>query len=917
MTESNPAQNEQNNTELQEKQQLKNAILKICEPMCIKLVKDKPQNITSYMINYLQNKYNYSSSLLRNDEKKELQKLKDDIEIFHDMDEHYYFVEQQNKLKKETKVVEKKSKIPPKPKPRLPPEEIIPSDDEDYNNPDEIDPRLDDPNFISSNLRVDPRPGTFENFTKNYQEVKYSLYDKPPQLFDFIRINLMKSPLFSELSLDALKKCIDAMEEKNYVSMNEIVKQGDYSNTFYFIAEGELECRMGFTKIIREGNKKRIEKYDPKLVKVYYPGDYFGELNLLYHMPIRGTVKAITDTKIYILDRYIYKQILNNSFKGKNERRILLFKNIPILQTLNDEELERLVQISKEAIYYKDEIIIKENEYQNTLMILEEGNCIETKIVEEGKQPKKTKDYREGFFFGEEALLKPEKRKESIIANSDVVRFICIDRYTFKNIFGSLEQILMRNMEVYTKYFPPLPEIKEEKPFKIGEEIVNPDNIQPITPVEPSNGAIANDNNSQEKNDENIKINPNINIDELTQKFNKEKEEMKEQYENSIKMLTDKINSLENQLKNNMKNIDNDNNINNNKINNSNIDINNNMNNNSINNNNIEYNNNMNNNSLNNNNFNNNNIDNNMNNTNINNKSIKNSNLDNNNNSLNNNNFNNSNIDNNNNMNNNINNNDIKNSNIENNINEIENGNKNNISNDDVINSLKNNNFNDNTNFNEGNNNGNENINNNFINSINNMNNENNNIDNNINNNNNNEIKISENILFNSNNMNNNINNNYNDFQNNLSFNINGLNNNNNIAGSINNNNLNLINNINNNINNNNMNADPNNYNNNNINIINSFNNNGNNINGSINQYPIANNTPTNNQNNLNNDDGETKISLINNGIISENDFNKKEEEDEKKLEPIKEAQSEKGSHTSMHENNDIFPNKGSIGENI
>ena len=31
-------------------------------------------------------------------------------------------------------------------------------------------------------------------------------------------------------------------------------------------------------------------------------------------------------------------------------------------------------------------------------------------------------------------------------------------------------------------------------------------------------------------------------------------------------------------------------------------------------------------------------------------------------------------------------------------------------------------------------------------------------------------------------------------------------------------------------------------------------------------------------------------------------------EEDEKKLEPIKEAQSEKGSHTSMHENNDIFP---------
>ena len=1006
MTESNPAQNEQNNTELQEKQQLKNAILKICEPMCIKLIKDKPQNITSYMINYLQNKYNYSSSLLRNDEKKELQKLKDDIEIFHDMDEHYYFVEQQNKLKKETKVVEKKSKIPPKPKPRLPPEEIIPSDDEDYNNPDEIDPRLDNPNFISSNLRVDPRPGTFENFTKNYQEVKYSLYDKPPQLFDFIKINLMKSPLFSELSLDALKKCIDAMEEKNFVSMNEIVKQGDYSNTFYFIAEGELECRMGFTKIIREGNKKRIEKYDPKLVKVYYPGDYFGELNLLYHIPIRGTVKAITDTKIYILDRYIYKQILNNSFKGKNERRILLFKNIPILQTLNDEELERLVQISKEAIYYKDEIIIKENEYQNTLMILEEGNCFETKIVEEGKKAKKTKDHREGFYFGEEALLKPEKRQESIIANSDVVRFICIDRYTFKNIFGSLEQILMRNMEVYTKYFPPLPEIKEEKPFKIEEENVNPDNIQPVNPIEPNNGAIVNVNNSPENNEDNIKINPNISIDELTQKFNKEKEELKEQYENNIKMLTDKINSLENELKNNKNNINNDynisnnknnnnsnidnnnnmNSINNNNFNNSNIE-NNNMNNNSINNNsiknsNIDNNNNMNTinnnsiknsnidnnnnnnmnsinnnnynnsnidnnnnmNSINNNNFNNSNIDNNMNNNSINNKSIKNSNIDNNNmnnNSLNNNNFNNNIIDNNNNMNNNsLNNNGIINSNIDTNnnmnnntlnnnaiknsnidiINEnpnvnMNNMNNNDISNDDVINKFKNKNINNNTNINinENNNNGIENINN-----INNMNNSNNNIDNNINNNNNynNGINISENNIYNSNNMNNNINNNYNNFENNLGNDNNGLNNNNNITDSTNNNNLNLINNYN-NINNNNMNVVPNN-NNNNTNSINNNNNNDNNINGSINQYPIVNNTPNNNLNNQNNE-GETKISLIKNGIISEDDFNKKEEEEEKKnnLEPIKEAQNEKGSNQSQHENNDIFPSKGSIGENI
>ena len=95
-------------------------------------------------------------------------------------------------------------------------------------------------------------------------------------------------------------------------------------------------------------------------------------------------------------------------------------------------------------------------------MILEEGNCIGKKIKEEGKEPEKKNEYKEGKIFCENALLKFEKSQESIIANSDVVRFICIDRYNFKNLFGSLEQILMKNIDLYNQYFPPLPKFVEE-----------------------------------------------------------------------------------------------------------------------------------------------------------------------------------------------------------------------------------------------------------------------------------------------------------------------------------------------------------------------------------------------------------------------------------------------------------------------
>ena len=620
MTETINARSDQTDPELLEKHQLKNTILKICEPMCISLNKAKPQNIASYMINWLQNKYSISSTLLKNDEKKELEKLKKDLENFHEMDEHLYFAESQIKSKKEAKVVEKKGKAPPKPKARLPPGDIIPSDDEDMNNQDDIDPRLDNPEYIESNSKPERRPGTFEILPQNIYDIKIKYSHKQPELFEFIKINLMKSPLFSELSLDVLTKCINAMEEKNYSTMSEIIKQGDFSDMFYFILEGELECKMGFTKITREGNKKKVENFAPRLVKVYYPGDYFGELNLLYHTPIRGTIKAITEAKIYLLDRKIYKQILNKSFKEKKENRILLYKNVPIFETLKDEEFEILTEITKEAIYYKGDIIIKENEFSNMLMIIEEGKCVGKKINEKGKIPEKTRDYREGQIFFENSLLKEEKSQESIIAGSDVVRLICIDRYAFKNIFGPLEQILMRNMEIYVKYFPPLPEIVEEiKPIVFEGENIFPSNVQPN---DPSN------------------INENKNIDELTQKLNNEKEKLKEEYEKKLKALNDEISSLQNQkiinnyINNNIANA-NTNNINdiNNNIMNNNENKNNNGNdnkiNNSINNNNI---NNINNEDINNNKIQENNLQNSNNDYDINNNKIQESNIQNSNN---------------------------------------------------------------------------------------------------------------------------------------------------------------------------------------------------------------------------------------------------------------------------------------------
>jgi cAMP-dependent protein kinase regulator len=596
MNEGNSEQ--QNDSEIQRLDDLKEFLTNLCESMCLDALETKPKDLPNYMINYLQNKYGYSSSGLQYEEKKELENLRNGVEIFRDMDEHTYYAELQKQVKKEIKVSEKKSKNPPKPKPRLPPDEIIISDDEDYDDADEIDQNLDNLDFIKNCNLHNKRIAVTENCVNDENDQgSIKTYKKSADLIEFMRINLMKSPIFSELPLDILRQCIDAMEEKNVPALTDVFKQGEIGDSFFFVEEGELECKMQFIKITREGNRKKVEKFEPKLVKMYVPGDYFGELSLLYHSPRRGTIKATVDSKLYVLNRNTYKKILKRANEEKIEKQINIFRRVPILEALTDEEFEKLEDISKEAVYNNGETIIKENEFSNVMFIIDKGKCIGTQTVEEGKIPVKTKDYKEGDIIGEAALLKGEKRQENIIANSDFVKLICLDRFSFKNNFGSLEQILMRNMDLYNIFFPPIQEEKPEEKNENKEENEKNQLLASQVPIinQHEQGKMNEINNQNQNNlNNNNNMNNNINVEELTKKIREEveaeKKNMELKHEEEIEKLKKEIEFYKNQ-KEELNKIINENQIKNSNINNEemNNEINTNVNNNEFNQNNNMY----------------------------------------------------------------------------------------------------------------------------------------------------------------------------------------------------------------------------------------------------------------------------------------------------------------------------------------
>ena len=546
MSEQNQEKNSEENTNLEEQKskELKVFLTNVCDSLCLSAIESKPKDICIHMINYLKNKYGYSSSGLKFDEKKELEKLRSEVVIFKDMDEHAYYLELQKQVKKDTKVSEKKSKIPPKPKPRLPPDENIISEDEDYNNKDEIDENLDNIEYIQKCNLNNKRVAVTENtLSEQDEQSQIKMYKKNSELYEVMRINLMKSPIFSELSQDVLRQCIDAMEEKNIAGAIDVVKQGQISDCFYYIQEGELECKMQFIKVTQEGNRKKVEKFEPKLVKIYGPRDYFGELSLLYHNRSRGTIKTITEVKAYILKRTTYKKILKNANNESNAKKINIFKKTQILSTLNDDEYEKIQQISKEAVYYKGETIFKENEFCNTMLIVEKGKCIGTQTLEDGKLPEKIRDYREGDVIGETSLLKAEKIKENIVVDTDIVKFICLDRFNFRKNFGSLEPMLMRNMELYYSYFPPIIEEKPEEKNENKEEKEKEKEKQ---------------NESKKLNESPSTNNVNMSMEQMIKKIkdevNEEKKKMEMKKNEEIEKLKKQIAELQNANNELMKN---------------------------------------------------------------------------------------------------------------------------------------------------------------------------------------------------------------------------------------------------------------------------------------------------------------------------------------------------------------------------
>jgi CRP-like cAMP-binding protein len=91
-------------------------------------------------------------------------------------------------------------------------------------------------------------------------------------------------PMFAPLSVAAKEHVASRLTKVAVAAGEVVVRAGEAGDTFYLVADGELEIANGVRAVAA-------------------PGDFFGEIALLRDVPRTATVTATAPSHLYALDR--------------------------------------------------------------------------------------------------------------------------------------------------------------------------------------------------------------------------------------------------------------------------------------------------------------------------------------------------------------------------------------------------------------------------------------------------------------------------------------------------------------------------------------------------------------------------------------------------------------------------------------
>jgi len=237
-----------------------------------------------------------------------------------------------------------------------------------------------------------------------------------------IKEAIMENDFLKNLSSGQVRELVDAMSEKTVPKGCYVIREGENGSHLYVSGEGEYD-------VIKDG----------KVLGRLGVGKAFGELAILYNCKRTASIKAVTDGKLWALERSVFQKIMMSTGLKKTENQVNFLKIVPLLSTLPHSVLAKISDVLELEVYNKGDYIVREGTSGDTFYIISEGNVKVTK-----KNDNKEEEIRalsKGDYFGEQALLKTDLRTANVVASSDTLECLTLDRESFFQLVGDLNEL--------------------------------------------------------------------------------------------------------------------------------------------------------------------------------------------------------------------------------------------------------------------------------------------------------------------------------------------------------------------------------------------------------------------------------------------------------------------------------------------
>jgi len=237
-----------------------------------------------------------------------------------------------------------------------------------------------------------------------------------------IKEAIMENDFLKNLSQGQVRELVDAMHEKQVPKGCYVIREGELGSHLYVSAEGEYE-------VIKDG----------KVLGRLGVGKAFGELAILYNCKRTASIKAVTDGKLWAMERTVFQQIMQSTGMKKTENQINFLKIVPLLSNFPHGILGKISDVLELEVYKSGEYIVREGTSGDTFYIISEGDVKVTKKTNNKEDEIRT--LSKGDYFGEQALLKTDLRTANVIATSETVECLTLDRDSFFQLVGDISEL--------------------------------------------------------------------------------------------------------------------------------------------------------------------------------------------------------------------------------------------------------------------------------------------------------------------------------------------------------------------------------------------------------------------------------------------------------------------------------------------